>query len=156
MSENFVKKVFLSNSYFVVTKSICQVVDPNAAVLLSLLIDKYFFWKDRNELNADGSFYKKREEILEEISLTRKKRETAQKTLIHFGFIEVFKTNTAGYNYYRINWDNLQEAWTDPVGYKLKFGAEDEETITPTLDGATSFHHPPFKQTVGIDFLSST
>lgn len=127
MSENFIKKVFMSNNYFVLTKSICEIIDPNSAVLLSLLIDKYFYWKDTGKLGADGSFYKDRNEIQNEISLTRKKRESAQRTLIHFGFLEISKTNPAGYNYYVINWENLQEAWTDPEKYKSQFHVETED-----------------------------
>jgi hypothetical protein len=64
-----VKLLSLSN-YLCVNISIAKALNPNAAILLSLLCKQYEYWRNRNELN-NGYFYVTREKIYDKSGLQR-------------------------------------------------------------------------------------
>jgi hypothetical protein len=107
MSRALVKNVLSKNGYVQLNKAMIKEVGLHAAAILAFLIDKEDLWYDMNSLQEDGSFYWVVEEIEEELSLSRKERETAIKILKEKNLLKVSLRGLPKRNFYLIEWDAI-------------------------------------------------
>jgi hypothetical protein len=79
------------------------------SITAALMLSQAFYWTKRTK-DADGWFYKTREEWQDEICLTRAEQETARRDLRATGFWEEQRRGTPGKMYYRINLELFNKA----------------------------------------------
>ncbi len=111
--QSFVKNFLSGSSFYILNKSVCKTLKPNASVLLTLLIDRFNYWQEKGRLVDGEWFYKSKEEIEEDVNLTAREQDTAIEVLVDFGLIDT--KEGVGFNrtkHYRINWCNVSEFLT--------------------------------------------
>lgn len=88
---------------FVVNKSLAKSVGFNAAVLLSVLIDRRNSFQNKGELGIDGSFFNTELSLKEETGLGKFALLAAKRILVARGLINVVKRGLPAKNYYIIH-----------------------------------------------------
>lgn len=105
--KNWLRNALSSNAHWNVNKMIAHAVGTNAALLLADLISKRSYFSDKEQLEADGSFFNTTENIETDTGLSQWARLAAQKTLISAGLVLIEKKGLPARNYFTIQDDAI-------------------------------------------------
>lgn len=109
-----IAKVLSSSSYCIYNKYIGKKVGPIAAIILSILLDKYDYFRNQNqlkmiEMDFNGvakevpCFYFTRPSMQNETGITADQQRAAEKRLIKHGVIKIKDCGMPKRNYYFID-----------------------------------------------------
>lgn len=85
---NILKQTLTQGAFWQINKMLLRKLGINPALLLTDLIDKYYYFKDRNQLNKEGFFYCTAKDLEESTTLTYHLQKKAIDYLIESGLIE--------------------------------------------------------------------
>lgn len=95
-----------SGAYLVINKNLLLKYGPNTAIFLSNLIDKYKFFREKDELQ-DDCFYLKHEDQINEIGLNERKIRKCKTLLKENNIISTKLIGIPPKEYYKIHWENI-------------------------------------------------
>lgn len=144
-----VVKLLSSSNYLCVNISIAKALNPNAAILLSLLCKQYEYWRNRNELN-NGYFYVTREKIYDKSGLTEDIQRSSEKLLLNANLIEQKRMGVPAKNHYKIKEDNLL-IFLNSLYPKQDIGESHNYKNQPELDVGDTDNKMSEKQTEDIN-----
>lgn len=101
--------ILSSSNFWLLNKAVTLELGLETSIFLSDLSSRQDYWQGRNELTKDGYFFINRDKIKAETTLSHGKQNTATKTLINLGILEVKKIGLPSKNYYKINIKILNE-----------------------------------------------
>lgn len=107
--EQYALEIFSSEAYLPINKSLLQHYGPDIAVFISNLIDKYKYFKKKNELLDGKWFYLLHEQQMEQTGLTLAKLQTCKKTLKDDKVLTMEKKGIPAKEYYCIDFNQLME-----------------------------------------------
>lgn len=100
-------ELFSSKSHLVVNKRLLKQYGPNCAIFISNLIDKYSYFKSKNELIEDDWFFLVLENQEEQTGMGITKLRTAKNQMIDAGILKVKRMGIPSKEYYKINFKHL-------------------------------------------------
>jgi len=116
-----------SRSYLLLNREFISIYGLESAVFLSNLIEKYKYFKDRNMLRPNGSFFLTFEQQADQIGLTTHKLRACKKILISDGIIQIFKYGMPSKEFYKLDLQRLLYRMYNPSpnNYVFDNGGQD-------------------------------
>lgn len=102
-------ETFSSDSFLAVNKRLLSHFGPNITVFLSNLIDKYKYFKGREKLEEDGSFFLRYKDQIEHTGMSEYELRNCKKKLKKYGILETYTKGIPAKEFYHINFDVLVE-----------------------------------------------
>jgi|GEM_PF-2059068 len=96
-------KALSSTAFWIINKSIAKKYGFDAALLLADLMAKRDYFRRRNQLQSDGSFFNTADNLERDLSLSRDRRRAAQRSLERDGLIYIKRIGMPSKNYFLIN-----------------------------------------------------
>ena len=100
--EKYALEIFSSDAYLTVNKNLLIYYGPDVAILLSNLIDKYRYFKNKKQA-TDGWFYLKHEQQIDQTGLTLFKIQKGKSLLIEDGVLEIARKGLPSLEYYKLH-----------------------------------------------------
>lgn len=95
--------ILSQGSWWVLNKKLTQKIGLDASYLLSDLVQRYEYFKERDKLQDDGSFFCKQDILEKETTLTQYRQTSAIKILVELGMVELIKKGAPSFNFYKLN-----------------------------------------------------
>lgn len=108
IDEDLILSHISSQSFLVVNKKILQILGPNQTILLSNLIDKYQYFRDRGRLVKNEWFFLTREKQMEQTGLTEHHWNTSRSELENRELIVTKRMGVPARLHYKID---LRQIW---------------------------------------------
>lgn len=146
LPEDFVIDNLAADAFWMVPKSVGRQIGLENAVFLSELIAKYRYWRERGQLQADGSFFMTSDDIQQVMGCSERMAKRLTKSIQDCGVARVIKRGVPAKNHWILCWDFIAEilsggrtsqAGTDltgRAGSDLTGEAETDLTITKKSD----------------------
>lgn len=100
-------EAYSSSNFFKVNKKLFKAFGTLDAILITELMDKYLYWKEKGELTSDGFFFTTHEMIEEHVGLTFHQTRERKKFLREIGILETARRGIPSKEFYKINIENL-------------------------------------------------
>jgi hypothetical protein len=100
-------EIISSDAYLLVNKKLLIHYGPDTAIYLSNLVDKYRYYKSKNELIDENWFYLKHEKQMNELGLTERRIRNCKAILKKDEIIQTKFIGLPAKEYYFINWNNI-------------------------------------------------
>ena len=110
--EKLLDKTLADDAYWRVNKAIAKKVGIYAAIILADLMSKKKYFENRHMLTDDGYFFNTSDNIEDDTTLSRHKREDATKNLIEMEWLLIDKRGIPAKNFYKIDYDRIYEYLT--------------------------------------------
>jgi hypothetical protein len=127
-SEQVALEMFRSDAYLVLNKSLLMRYGPARTVFLENLIDKYKYWRERDMLQEDGSFFLTHKAQRETTGLTEYQIRAAKQTFIDEGVLMTAWKGIPAKEHYILNFDRLLEVLFDATPTENRRACPNETT----------------------------
>lgn len=101
--------VLSQESFWIVNKTIACKYGIVQALFLSVLYDKFLYYRKNNMLYKEEWFYCTREQVENDLALSSHEQRISEENLCKVGFIEIKKMGLPAKNYYRIDEKKITE-----------------------------------------------
>lgn len=98
-----------ADAFWMVNKAISRQIGIENAALLSELISKFRYWRERGQLQPDGSFFMTQADIIEVMGVSERAAKRMTKSIQECGAVTVKKRGTPAKNHWTINWNFLSK-----------------------------------------------
>lgn len=145
MKNEYLEKIvstYSGHSFLAVNKDYLKLLQPNAALVFMLMVDKYIELKKFDKLTDGEWFYFTREDLESVTRLGRRAQQSCIDKLLHIKFIDI-KRKTLGQKekrFFKINFQIVVDTMTDSDKFEnalqeiMKFeGSDDKESRVPNV-----------------------
>lgn len=133
--ENIVYHIISDSAYLLVNKKLIYTFGLEPAVFLSNLINKYFYFKDKNQLKNNSWFYLVHEQQINEIGISLLKLRKCKVQLKEFGVIDTKMIGVPAKEYYKIDFNILFELLTENPVQQPFYNINNTENSTSSYIG---------------------
>lgn len=143
--KSFAANVMTSSSFFLVNKQLVMKIGYRDAMTLGLLIDAWQYWSSVGKLEDDGSFYKVRQEIADDMGTGLRDIDSAIKNLQACGLIEVKRKGLPAKCFYKINFEKIHDILhDDPISKEQVKTGEQDLLLEQNCNSSGSSHRSAF------------
>lgn len=105
--ENLVDSLFSQGRFLMIHRQWMQGIGYRQAMILALLVDQWSYWRSKGRLQPDGSFYKVRQEIADEMGAGIKDVDAGIKRLEELGLISGKMVGVPAKKFIQLNFDGI-------------------------------------------------
>ena len=103
------QNILSQNAWWTINKAITKEVGIDASILLSDLISKFEYFRDRNMLDKDGYFFNTRENIMKDTTLTLHRQNKALEILKEKMFLSYHNKGVPPKTRFKLNLNYISE-----------------------------------------------
>lgn len=136
---NLIKNTLSQNGFWILNKKITQHFKSlEIGAYLSILVSKYMYYEDKNELDEENMFFATKEQIEEESYLSDEKQLKFQRILENDGVITTEKKGLPRRTFFKINFDRIEEILSNPIENKSVTSTPKTQELVPAKHGDCS------------------